>query len=48
MKMDLILHIKFAITPVDESNKQQFFSSASNILSCNEEKTELIKGKKNK
>ena len=54
--MDLILPIIFAITPIDgqyyrvidSSNIQDFFSSVSKCLSCNEEKTlELKKDKKN-
>ena len=45
--MELIFPIIFAITPIDVScyriidspNIQEFFSSVSNILSCNKEKT---------
>ena len=53
--MDLILLFTFAITPIDgscyrvinSSNMQEFFSSVSKFLSCNEEETlELKKDKK--
>ena len=45
--MDLIVFITFTITRIDgscyrvigSSNIQQFFSSVSKFLSCNEEKT---------
>ena len=49
--MDLTLPIIFTITPfdrrcyrvIDSSNIQEFFSSVSKILSCNEEKTLELK-----
>ena len=49
--MDLILPVIFAIIPIDgsccrvtdSSNIQEFFSSVSKFLSCNEEKTSELR-----
>ena len=55
-KIDLILPIIFAITPIDgscyrvidSSNIQEFFHLSQKVLSCNEEKTSELKNDKKK